>query len=120
MCQPQKLLKRNFSVPPIKERSNSQELNTLDVKNIRSKNLVANLEQDAAKKCTSNTSNPNLVKIGQQGSHESIVTDSEDYKRVLGMGKRRNSYESLDVIDGRAMTPVTTTARQRLLKVNRV
>lgn len=98
MCQPYRILRRSLTVPPLQD-----QLNYLEVKNTLSSNENTNITNKEEKDCPTQTS----YSRGQ----ESRVS----FPNLID---RRKSYESLDVIDGRAMTPVNTTARQRLLKVN--
>ena len=124
MCQPQKPLKKAFTIPPRKEHPNNATIVTSELTSSKSKGLTVNPKKELKQSCKCNTSNNScsLPEIDQQGNHEGIVNGLNENKSTHRMVKgnelqRRNSYESLDVIDGRAITPVNTTARQRLLKV---
>ena len=94
MCQPQRVLRRSLTAPESHEQLHCFE-GSID-----------------------NSSN----KIQIEGKREVKVSAShknqtQPLKISFPNSERRKSYESLDVIDGRAITPVNTTARQRLLKV---
>ena len=97
MCQPRRILRRSLTVPPLEEQFDHQEgkidhsYNKTQVgTNKNEKDVYCQAKQLRNQECINKF--PNLI-------------------------ERRKSYESLDVIDGRTMTPVNTTARQRLLKV---
>ena len=97
MCQPYRVLRRSLTVPPIQD-----QLNHLEVKAIPSTNDSTNLTYKDEK------DSPTLTHHSR--SHESRIS----FPNLIA---RRKSYESLDVIDGRAITQMNATARQRLLKV---
>ena len=95
MCQPYRVLRRSLTVPPIQD-----QLNHLEVKAIPSSNDSTNLTYKDEKDSPTPHSR----------SHESRIS----FPNLIA---RRKSYESLDMIDGRAITQMNATARQRLLKV---
>ena len=97
MCQPHRILRRSLTLPPFDDQLSHQEgrietsPNGAHVGTNKGEKLLRSQTKELPNK-DSRVSFPNLL-------------------------ERRKSYESLDVIDGRTMTPVNTTARQRLLKV---
>ena len=100
MCQPRRILRRSLTVPPFEEQFDHQE-GKLD--NFYNKTKVG----------TNKNENDVCSQANQLRNQESI-------NKFPNLMERRKSYESLDVIDGRTMTPVNTTARQRLLKVKMI
>ena len=141
MCQPQKVIKRNFSVSPLPERSNDPSADLISLKKPTlktaehmEKGLNAFAPVSSCSNALTNTSitttDHNTSQISNQGTgikikveDTTMFTNNERKREVVdGMAKinelsRRKSYESLDVVDGRILTPVNRTARQRLLKV---
>ena len=142
MCQPQKILKRNFSVPPIPQRSDGPGIDSSALKKSSSKkteHLENGLNENAMVSASSNpclnnasftTKNYHMGKTSKQHTGvkskvggEKLLTKDANNDVVIDILKvnelpRRKSYESLDVVDGKTMTPVNRTARQKLLKVN--
>ena len=95
MCQPYRVLRRSLTVPPLQE-----QFNHLEVKANPSSNESTNIPYKDEKDSPTPHSR----------SHESRIS----FPNLIA---RRKSYESLDMIDGRAITQMNATARQRLLKV---
>ena len=100
MCQPQRILRRSLTVPPFEEQFDHKE-GKLD--NSYNKTKVG--------------TNKNEKDVCSQANQ---LRNQESINKFPNLIERRKSYESLDVIDGRTMTPVNTTARQRLLKVKMI
>ena len=123
MCQPHKVIRRTLTVPPLTNPSNTVDLHTEDVKNLKSNNdVVLDAEKDVDNKSVNNVSNrTHTVTINDTKTYDG-GTELQRKKVAWSLNSlsinRRKSYESLDVIDGRTLTPVSTTARQRLLKVD--
>ena len=94
MCQPQRVLRRSLTAPASQEQPHRFE-GSID--NSSNKSQIEDKKEVKVTACHKN--------------------QTQTLKISFSNSERRKSYESLDVIDGRAITPVNTTARQRLLKV---
>lgn len=97
MCQPHRILRRSLTLPPFDDQLINPEVR-IDT--------------------STNGAHVGTNKGGKLVSSQTTELPNKDsginFPNLL---ERRKSYESLDVIDGRTMAPVNTTARQRLLKV---
>ena len=96
MCQPQRVLRRSLTAP-----ASHAQLHRFEgsIDNSPNESQIEDKRDVKFMPCHTNQ------------------TQNQKLKIIFPNKERRKSYESLDVIDGRAITPVNTTARQRLLKV---
>ena len=123
MCQPHKVLRRTLTVPPSTQNSSNVGIEVTDVKSTNTKKaIVSSVKKVDANILNSSTRENVVIKVTETENVQVVETESQRKSECLNINnnsmKRRKSYESLDVIDGRTITPVNTTARQRLLKVD--
>ena len=123
MCQPHRILRRTLTVPPSTKNSNNVNMEVTDVKSTNAnKAIVSSIKKAETNVLNSSIRENVVIKIIDTENRQVVETESQRKKECGNQNnnalKRRKSYESLDVIDGRTFTPVNTTARQRLLKVD--
>ena len=122
MCEPHRILRRTLTVPPPAGNSNNTNSDTTDMKSLKTKSTSASFVNNCESNVLNNSSKERLVNVVETQNKQVLDTNLQTTEEFVNINnnalRRRKSYESLDVIDGRAMTPVNTTARQRLLKVN--
>jgi hypothetical protein len=123
MCQPHRVLRRTLTVPPSTQNSNNVNMEVTDVKITNTKKAIVSSVKKAETNVLNSSTRENVViKVIDTENRQVVETESHRKKECGNKDnnalKRRKSYESLGVIDGRTFTPVNTTARQRLLKVD--
>ena len=123
MCEPQRVLRRTLTVPPSTQISNNVNMDVPDTKSTITKKGIVSSDKKEETTVSNNSTRENVViKVIEPQNSPVEETESQRKRAVVNINenslKRRKSYESLDVINGRTITPVNTTARQRLLKVD--
>ena len=122
MCQPHTALRRTLTVPPSRKLRDSDGTDEeLSPRHSKKTKVGFGGDKEEAKDRLSPSSTVTFAEIEHA---ESVNGHGKDQKSRSGLGafngndlKRRKSYESLEVINGKTSSPVNITARQRLLKV---
>ena len=122
MCQPYTVLRRTLTVPPSRKLRDSDATDE-ELSPRHSKKTKVGFEGDK-EEARDRLSPSSTVTFAEIEHPERISGQGKDEKSRIEFGafngndlKRRKSYESLDVINGKTSSPVNITARQRLLKV---
>ena len=128
MCQPTRILKRNLTVPPMTEvgqkpRSSSAESKLHETKTKSLHSSGPNITEDNNCSISSPHLTYSTLAPPANESMKQNVGGLPNQRPNLRMSffqlmPRRKSYESLDVIGGKARVPINRTPRQKLLKVN--